>query len=54
LPEDEVHVALAATEFVALVTGLRAPKRRLTYRGDIGTVNSNTDEPEPNCYYCLQ
>jgi molybdopterin/thiamine biosynthesis adenylyltransferase len=49
-----VVASLAATEFVALVTGLRVPRRRLTYRGDLGTVNSNTDEPEPGCYYCRQ
>jgi molybdopterin/thiamine biosynthesis adenylyltransferase len=49
-----VVASLATTEFVALVTGLRTPRRRLTYRGDLGTVNSNNDEPEPGCYYCQQ
>jgi molybdopterin/thiamine biosynthesis adenylyltransferase len=49
-----VVASIAVTEFVALVTGLRAPKRHLVYRGELGVVLQNTDPPRNNCYYCSQ
>jgi hypothetical protein len=49
-----VVASLAVTEFMLLVTGLRAtPKRLITYRGHTGGVSVSTDEPEPDCYYCI-
>ena len=44
--------SLAVTEFMAWVTKLREPWRHLTYRGDLGRVTLNKDEPQANCYYC--
>ncbi len=49
-----VVASLAVTEFMLLVTGIRnSPKRLITYRGNTGGVNVKTDEPEPDCYYCV-
>ncbi len=47
-----VVASLGVTEFVVGVTGLRAPQRVLTYRGQFGRVATTTDAPAPNCYYC--
>jgi len=47
-----VVASLAVTEFMVMVTGIRDPKRHLTYRGDLGRVTENTDPPRPDCYYC--
>lgn len=47
-----VVASLAVTEFMVMVTGIRDPKRHLTYRGDLGWVTENTDPPMPDCYYC--
>lgn len=49
-----VVASLAVTEFVALVTGLRAPVRLLTYRAERGIVNTSRDAPKPGCYYCTR
>jgi len=49
-----VIASLAVTEFMLLVTGLRTtPKRLITYRGHTGGVSVSTDEPKPDCYYCI-
>jgi molybdopterin/thiamine biosynthesis adenylyltransferase len=47
-----VVASLAVTEFKVYVTGLREPAAQLTYRGDRGTVNRSSDQPDSNCYYC--
>lgn len=43
---------LAVTEFVAMTTKLRAPARKLLYRGMRGTVSSSLDAATPDCYTC--
>jgi hypothetical protein len=47
-----VIAALAATEFMVGVTGMRDPTRWLEYRGQISKVIVNTDNPTTTCYYC--
>jgi molybdopterin-synthase adenylyltransferase len=47
-----VVASLAVTEFMAAATGLRAPKKVLTYYGHMGRLASPTNPPDPNCYYC--
>ncbi len=47
-----VVASLGVTEFVVGVTGLRAPQRVLTYRGQFGRVATSVDTPAPDCYYC--
>lgn len=47
-----VVASLAVTEFMVTVTGLRTPRRVLTYRGNRGTVGVSDDEPQRDCYYC--
>jgi hypothetical protein len=47
-----VVASLAVTEFLALVTGLRDPFGKLTYRADLGTVTRSNDKPAAGCYYC--
>ncbi len=43
---------LAVTEFMALVTGIREPEFKLTYRGMRGIVLSNKSKGSPACYTC--
>lgn len=47
-----VVASLAVTEFLVAATGLRAPRRLLTYRGEQSKVLLSTDEPALDCYYC--
>ena len=47
-----VAASLAVTEFMVGVTGIRAPKRLLTYRAQLGIVTVDNDPPRPDCYYC--
>jgi hypothetical protein len=47
-----VVASLAVTEFMVAMTGLREPRRHLTYRGDLGIVIKNADSSKPDCYYC--
>ncbi len=47
-----VIAALAATEFMVSVTGMRPPARLLEFRGHISKVVVMTDPPQENCYYC--
>lgn len=42
---------LAAMELIAMVTGIRKPARKLTYKGDRGVVTSN-DSKAPDCFTC--
>ncbi|TFI58865.1 ThiF family adenylyltransferase [Sphingomonas parva] len=51
-PVNGVVASLGAVEFMAAVTGLRTPKRHLTYRADQGRVGNVNDRPKANCYYC--
>jgi molybdopterin-synthase adenylyltransferase len=43
---------IAVTEFLVMVTGLREPARRLTYKGMRGVITSSTDVRKPDCYIC--
>src|SRR6266849_9991103 len=47
-----VVASLAVTEFVVDVTGIREPKRLITYRGNMGRVMISDDMPKPDCFYC--
>lgn len=47
-----VVASLAVNEFILGVTGIRAPKRLLTYRGSMGGVGVKSEEPASDCYYC--
>lgn len=47
-----VVASLGVTEFMAAVTGLRAPRGLLKYYGNTGKVVVSADEPVPDCYYC--
>ncbi len=47
-----VIASLGVTEFMLMGTGIRAPRRLLTYRGNLGIVAVNADEPVADCYYC--
>lgn len=47
-----VVASLGVTEFMLMATGVRAPRRLLTYRGHLGIVAANADKPAPDCYYC--
>ncbi len=47
-----VVASLAVTEFMLGITGIRPPKKLLTYRGQMGVVTVKSEEPAPDCYYC--
>ena len=47
-----VVASLAVTEFMVAVTGLRAARALVEYRGDVGVVRKSTDPREPGCYFC--
>lgn len=47
-----VIASLGVTEFMLMATGIREPRKLLTYRGHLGIVAANTDKPTPDCYYC--
>jgi hypothetical protein len=47
-----VVASLGVTEFMLAVTGIRAHKPVLTYRGHMGGVSLATESPAPDCYYC--
>lgn len=51
-PLNGVVAALAATEFMVAVTGLRAPTRLQEYRGWLSKVMVSEDEPKPDCPCC--
>lgn len=51
-PVNGVIASLAAVEFMAAVTGLRAPIRHQEYRGHLAKVVVITDGPAPDCPYC--
>lgn len=43
---------LAVTEFMAMVTGIREPVRKLSYRGMRGVVTASSDRGLESCYTC--
>jgi len=47
-----VVASLGVTEFMLGVTGVRAPRRALTYYGQTGKVTVLAEEPASDCYYC--
>lgn len=47
-----VIASLGVTEFMLMATGVREPRRLLTYRGHLGIVAANADRPNHDCYYC--
>ncbi len=49
-----VVASLAATEFMALVTGVREPVANLVYRGDLTRLTKSVDQPREGCWYCTQ
>lgn len=49
-----VIASLVVTEFMVYVTGLRDPRRVLTYRGERGVVSVDATTPRPDCYYCAR
>jgi molybdopterin/thiamine biosynthesis adenylyltransferase len=49
-----VVASLAAMEIMCLLTGLRAPARRLTYRSDLATVKPCRDVGRPDCSFCAR
>lgn len=51
---NSVVASLAAMEIMCLLTGLRAPARQLTYRGDLGTVSRPRDAGRDECPYCAR
>ena len=44
--------SIAATEFMAGVTGLRLPVRLSVYRADLGRVTTSMDMPAKHCFTC--
>jgi hypothetical protein len=47
-----VVASLGVTEYMVSATGIRHPKRLLTYRGDRGIVTTGNPDGLPSCYYC--
>jgi len=47
-----VVASLGVMEWMVWTTGLREAIAVLEYRGQIGGVFANRDEPSPDCYYC--
>jgi molybdopterin/thiamine biosynthesis adenylyltransferase len=47
-----VIAGLAVTEFLMLVTGLRLPNRRVTYKGMRGVFRECRDEKRDDCWVC--
>jgi molybdopterin/thiamine biosynthesis adenylyltransferase len=47
-----VIASLAVTEFLMLVTGLRTPNRRVTYKGMRGVFRESIDQKKDNCVVC--
>lgn len=49
---NSIIAGLAVTEFIMLVTGLRAPNRRVTYKGMRGVFRESIDEKRSDCFIC--
>lgn len=42
----------AVMEFLLMVTGIREPARKLTYKGMRGVMTNSEDKRKPDCYTC--
>ena len=51
-PINGVVANMGVLEFMVAVTGLRAPKQHIEYRGDLGISRLRKDIPTDGCYYC--
>jgi molybdopterin/thiamine biosynthesis adenylyltransferase len=49
---NSIIAGLAVTEFLMLVTGLRAPNRRVTYKGMRGVFRESIDKKRNDCVVC--
>jgi len=49
---NSIIAGLAVTEFLMLVTGLRAPNRRVTYKGMRGVFRESIDKKRNGCVVC--
>jgi molybdopterin/thiamine biosynthesis adenylyltransferase len=49
---NSIIAGLAVTEFLMLVTGLRLPNRRVTYKGMRGVFRESIDTKRNNCVVC--
>lgn len=47
-----VVASLGVTEYMVGASGIREPRRLLTYRGDQGIVTVGGQQLAPGCYYC--
>lgn len=48
-----IIASLGVTEFICMVTGLRPPKRKLTYRGGFGPVSDGSNQRvNTDCIFC--
>lgn len=47
-----VIASIAVTEFIVGATGIRKPKRNITYYGHFGKVAISKEETQADCYYC--
>lgn len=47
-----VIASVAVTEFAVSITGIRKPRRNITYHGHLGKATDGIDEPYADCYYC--
>ncbi len=47
-----IIASIGVAEFAVAVTGLRAVRTHLEYRGACGLVTARLDPPEPGCPYC--
>jgi molybdopterin/thiamine biosynthesis adenylyltransferase len=51
-PMNGVVASLAASEFMAGVTGMRSPKGHIEYRGQLPSVRVRNDPPHSDCPIC--
>ena len=49
---NSIIAGLAVTEFLMLVTGLREPHRKVTYKGMRGVFRESIDQKRDNCLIC--
>jgi molybdopterin/thiamine biosynthesis adenylyltransferase len=47
-----VVASLGVTEYMVGTTGIRVPRRLVTYHGIRGIVTAGGEEAKPGCYYC--
>lgn len=51
-PINGVVASVGAMEFMVAVTGMRAARRLLQFRGHDSKVTVSNDQPSADCYYC--